>query len=82
VVVVQHSATLTWAPGDATTVSYNVYRSTVSGSSYAKMSAAQAPQAYTDSSVQAGSTYFYVITALNAAGEESTYSNQVTAAVP
>lgn len=81
-VVVEHSATLAWTSGDPTTVSYNVYRSAVSGSGYAKELTGASALTYTDSSVQAGSTYFYVVTAVNAAGEESAYSNQVAAAIP
>jgi fibronectin type 3 domain-containing protein len=38
--------------------------------------------AYTDTSVSAGQTYYYVATDLSSAGEESAYSNQVTAAIP
>jgi fibronectin type 3 domain-containing protein len=35
-----------------------------------------------DNSVQAGQTYFYVSTAVDAAGRESVYSNQTQAVVP
>ena len=37
---------------------------------------------YTDNSATAGQTYYYVATDLNFAGQESTYSNQVTATIP
>jgi fibronectin type 3 domain-containing protein len=37
---------------------------------------------YTDSTVQSGTTYYYVATAVDAAGSESMYSNQVQAVVP
>jgi fibronectin type 3 domain-containing protein len=37
---------------------------------------------YTDSSVQAGSTYYYVITAVDSSGNESAFSNQAQAVVP
>jgi len=36
---------------------------------------------YTDTSVVAGQTYYYVTTAVDSAGE-SVYSNEVTAAIP
>jgi hypothetical protein len=32
--------------------------------------------------VQSGMTYYYVVTAFNSAGQQSTYSNQVTAVIP
>jgi len=37
---------------------------------------------YTDSTVQAGVTYFYVVTAVDSSGNESVYSNQASATVP
>jgi fibronectin type 3 domain-containing protein len=37
---------------------------------------------FEDDSVQAGTTYYYVVTAVNSSGEESTDSNQATAVVP
>ena len=57
--------------------SYNVYRSIVSGSSYAKISSPTTASS-TDSTVTNGTTYYYVVTAVNSAGE-SGYSNQVKA---
>jgi fibronectin type 3 domain-containing protein len=38
--------------------------------------------AYTDTTVQAGQTYYYVTTAVDSSGNESTYSNEVQAVVP
>ncbi len=37
---------------------------------------------YTDSTVAAGNTYYYVTTAVNAQGEQSGYSNVTEAAIP
>jgi fibronectin type 3 domain-containing protein len=37
---------------------------------------------YADQTVESGTTYYYVTTAVNAAGEESAYSNQVAIVVP
>jgi len=37
---------------------------------------------YTDSTVQSGQTYYYVTTAVDAAGLESSYSSQVHAVIP
>jgi fibronectin type 3 domain-containing protein len=37
---------------------------------------------YTDSSVAAGQTYYYVATEVDSTGAESSYSAEVSAAVP
>jgi len=37
---------------------------------------------FTDSSVQAGQTYFYTVTAVDSVGTESARSNEVQATVP
>lgn len=78
---VQHIVTLTWTL--STVAGYNVYRGTVSGGPYAKINRGlNAAAKYVDNTVKSGQTYYYVITAVNAAGVESGYSNQVTAVVP
>ena len=62
---------------------YNVYRGTQSAGPYTKInSALDASTAYTDNSVQAGQTYYYVTTAVDANGAESSYSGAVQALVP
>jgi fibronectin type 3 domain-containing protein len=62
---------------------YNVYRSTVSGSGYVKLnSSLVATLTYTDSTVQSGTTYFYVTTAVDSSGNESVHSNEVSAPIP
>jgi hypothetical protein len=79
----QHSVALSWSPSTSTVVGYNVYRGTQAGGPYAVLnSAPDATTAYTDSSVQAGATYYYVVTAVDATGTESTYSNQTQALIP
>ncbi len=80
---VQHSVALTWNASTSTVNGYNVYRSTVSGSSYTKInSSLVAVLNYTDSTVQNGTTYFYVTTAVDSAGTESANSNEVSAPIP
>ena len=37
---------------------------------------------YTDSTVQNGNTYYYVTTAVDGSGNESSYSNQASAVIP
>ena len=80
---VQHSATLTWTASTSSVVGYNVYRATVSGGPYTMINTAlEAATSYTDLNVQAGQTYYYVVTAVNSSGVESAYSSQVTATIP
>ena len=79
----QHSVALSWVASTSTVSGYNVYRSTVSGSGYSKLNTSLVSgTAYTDTSVQNGTTYYYVTTAVDSSGKESAYSNQVTAAIP
>jgi len=79
----QHTVSLSWAASTSTVVGYNVYRGTQSGGPYAVLnSAADASTTYTDSTVQAGQTYYYVVTAVDGSGNESVNSNQAQAVVP
>jgi len=83
VAAVNHSVALTWTASTSTVIGYNTYSGTTSGGPYAKLtSAPEASTAYTDSTVQAGQTYYYVVTAVNSANEESAYSTQVSATIP
>jgi len=80
---VQHSVALTWNASTSTVAGYNVYRGTVSGGPYAKInSSLVAALNYTDSTVQNGTTYFYVTTAVDSGGNESVFSNEVSAIIP
>jgi len=78
----QHIVDLSWtAAADA--VGYNIYRSTTSGGVYTMINTSlDGTNAYTDSTVVSGQTYYYVATAVNASSEESGYSNQVQAVIP
>jgi hypothetical protein len=81
--IVQHRAALTWNASASTVAGYNVYRGTVSGGPYAKInSSLVAALNYTDSTVQSGTTYYYVTTAVDSSGNESVFSNQVSATIP
>jgi len=81
--VVPHSVALNWGASSSVVAGYNVYRSTVSGSSYAKMNGSPlGGVSYADSNVQSGQTYYYVATSVDSSGTESVYSNEVTAIVP
>jgi fibronectin type 3 domain-containing protein len=78
----QHSVNLSWNE-TSTVVGYNVYRGSQSGGPYTKInSALDASISYTDSSVQAGKIYYYVTTAIDSSGAESSYSNQIQASIP
>lgn len=78
-----HSVMLNWIASTSTIAGYNVYRSTTNGSGYAKINGSLvAAQTYLDSNVTSGTTYFYVATAVDASGNESTDSNQATAVIP
>ena len=78
-----HSVGLAWNASTSTVAGYNVYRSTVSGGPYTKINLSLvAVLNYTDSTVQSGATYFYVTTAVDSIGNESTYSNEASAVIP
>jgi hypothetical protein len=80
---VAHSATLTWTASTSSVVGYNVYRATISGGPYTLITGSPvAGTTFTDTSVQAGVTYFYVVTAVDASGNESAFSNEALATVP
>jgi Abnormal spindle-like microcephaly-assoc'd, ASPM-SPD-2-Hydin/Cep192 domain 4/HYDIN/CFA65/VesB-like, Ig-like domain len=79
----QHSVSLSWSASTSTVAGYNVYRGGQTGGPYAKInSATDTVTNYTDNSVQAGQTYFYVTTAVASDGTESGFSNEVRAAIP
>ncbi len=79
-----HDVSLTWNPSASSGVlGYNVYRGTGSGGPYTKLNTSLiAASSYTDRAVQAGQTYFYVVTATSSGDVESVYSNETSAAVP
>jgi fibronectin type 3 domain-containing protein len=79
-----HSVTLSWSPSTTAGVTgYYVYRSTVSGGAYSRITgAATTADRYTDGNVAAGATYYYVVTALSSSGVESAHSAQVVAEIP
>jgi Abnormal spindle-like microcephaly-assoc'd, ASPM-SPD-2-Hydin len=79
----QHSVSLSWTDNSSGVVGYNIYRGSISGGPYAKInSALDSTTAYTDTSVLAGRTYYYVTTSVNGSGMQSGYSNQAQAVVP
>jgi hypothetical protein len=78
-----HTVQLSWGASSSSVVGYNVYRSEASGGPYSSINGSSVNAlAYSDATVTAGTTYYYVVTAVDSAGDESVYSNQTTAAVP
>jgi hypothetical protein len=57
---------------------YNVYRSTVSGNDYVKINSSRVSGlSYVDGTVLDETTYYYVLTSVDASGDESGYSTEV-----
>jgi len=81
----QHKVALTWnAPGDNGTpiAGYRVYRMIAGASSYATLTSLDTQPNYTDSTVQSGTTYDYVVTTLDSGGAESAPSNKTEVTIP
>jgi fibronectin type 3 domain-containing protein len=79
----QHSVHLTWNPSASQVIGYLVYRSETAAGNFSPLfGTAITAEAYVDSTVTAGTTYYYVVTAVDSAGAQSNYSNQVTAVIP
>jgi hypothetical protein len=70
------SAQLTWPANGSF---YNVYRSTTSGSGYVQIASLITSNSFSDGNLQNGSSYYYLVSALNILGEQSAYSAEVVA---
>ena len=79
-----HSVDLSWTASQSPgVVGYNIYRGSVAGGPYSKVnSTLNADTTYTDTTVTAGQTYFYVAKAVDANDVESGPSNEVQAVIP
>jgi len=80
-----HTVDVSWAASTSPSLQgYNVYRSTVSGGPYTKLSTTLSSTTllFTDTSPVSGKQYFYVVTALNTSGVESAASSEVTVTIP
>jgi len=74
--------TLTWDPNSEPDLSiYRIYRSTTSGNYTLGQPIGTVPKGstnYVDNNIQPDVTYYYVVTAVNASGMESAFSNEVS----
>jgi hypothetical protein len=73
------TVSLAWN-GSMGAAGYNVYRSPVTGGGYVKVNPGLLTDTlFTDSGLRNGTSYFYVVTALDGAGNSSAYSNEAEA---
>jgi fibronectin type 3 domain-containing protein len=77
------SATLTWnANTESDLAGYKVYRATASGAYGAPIATVlRTVTTYQATGLQFGTTYFFVVTAFDIAGNESAYSNEVSKSI-
>jgi fibronectin type 3 domain-containing protein len=79
-----YSVQLNWTASPSSGVTgYNIYRSTVNGSGYTKITPSPVSGlTYTDATVAASTTYYYVATSVDGSGDESGYSEVYQAVIP
>ncbi len=78
------SLRLSWMPSETSPIaSVRVYRAEASGGPYAMLvSLSGSTTFYEDAATRSGATYFYVVTAVDARGVESAWSNEASGPVP
>ena len=79
-----HSVDLSWDSSQSSgVVGYNVYRGDTTGGPYSRINVpVEASTSYTDAAVSGGSTYYYVVTAVDGNSIESGYSAEAKAVIP
>jgi hypothetical protein len=84
VAITPRAVALSWTASSSPVSGYNVYRGTTSNGPYpTKLNPSLVTVAdFTDSTVANGTTYYYVVTAVDSSNVESVDSNQATAIVP
>jgi hypothetical protein len=77
------SVTLTWTPNtESDLTGYKIYRATTSGGYGAPLATLQGGlTTYTATGLQVGTTYYFVLTAYDSAGNESLPSNEVSKSI-
>ncbi|HKR28828.1 MAG TPA: hypothetical protein VJT08_00025 [Terriglobales bacterium] len=81
---IEHSVELKWDASESSGVqTYRIYRGSQSGGPYTMIGRTSAEtRTFSDTNVQSGNTYFYVVTAVREDMIESSYSNEARALVP
>ncbi|MDR3642531.1 MAG: choice-of-anchor D domain-containing protein [Candidatus Doudnabacteria bacterium] len=79
-----HWVNLSWTASTSTIAGNYVYRGTTSGGPYTRIGTVGLVTAYNDDDVSLvpGTTYYYVVTAFDGSGGESSYSTEVSATIP
>jgi hypothetical protein len=78
-----HTVTLSWIPAAPSVIGYNIYRGAASKGTYVRINDSLHPlPTFTDGSVLAGETYFYMTTAVSKDGSESEYSDRIQVTIP
>jgi fibronectin type III domain protein len=77
-----HSVTISWAPSKSAVAGYIVYRVNASGKIERLTRSLVSDTKYTDATVEAGQTYSYYVTSVDAKGVESKPSDKIAATVP
>jgi O-glycosyl hydrolase len=76
----KHRIVLNWTQSTSPNITLNnIYRSTVNGGPYTEIASMAATTSYADTSVSSGTTYYYVVTAVNSSSLEGPNSNQSSA---
>jgi fibronectin type 3 domain-containing protein len=78
-----HSVQLNWTASPSMVVGYRVYRGTQTGGPYTLLNTTLVPgTSFQDTNVQAGTAYFYTVTAVASNSVESDPSNETEALIP
>jgi len=77
-----HSVHLSWTASTSPVIGYYVYRATQSGGPYTELNSVPQAQTTFVDSVPGGSTYYYVVTAVNASLVESVTTPEIPATIP
>lgn len=79
-----HAVTINWTASTSPGIAgYDVFRATNPSGPYTQINSSLVTgTTFKDTSVTAGITYYYVATAVNSSGVQSSYSSQVSATIP